>query len=175
MLFVHTKRPPWSSLAHKTEFISLTPEHQTTYQNKTGAKQCYTTTHHCKYSVRYQSLMTLIISVRDTTPSSNPCSSTTQTRCTLSETTFSTTSPSDDSGRQVTCSFHEDLTPVLGAPDSVSKNSRTSRFSRGCIVDRGHPLKSVAEKVPTSFLFFPCKNSWKISWYKLYIIKPTKS
>lgn len=130
--------------------------HQNSNQNKTGAKQCVctTTTHYCKNSVRYQSLMTLIMSVRDTSPSSKPCSSTTQTRCTLSETTFSTTSPSDDSGWHVTCSLHEDLIPVL---DSIFKKSRTSRFSRGCIFDTGHPLKSVAENVPTIFLFFPCK------------------
>lgn len=140
-------------LINRLHFI-YTPKHQ---PEQNGCKRVRTTTtHHCKNSVRYQSLMTLIMSVRDTTPSSKPCSSTTQTRCTLSETTFSTTSPSDDSGRHVTCSLHEDLSPVLGAPDSIFKKSRTSRFNRGCIFDTGQPLKSVAENVPTIFLFFPC-------------------
>lgn len=105
--------------------------------------------------------MTLIMSVRETSPSSEPPWSKTQTRCTCLVTALSITSARVDSAWHVTSSRGEvpcccSEAACEGIVDSFSVNSGTLDCSQVCIWGIGHSLKSVDENVPTSFLPFPC-------------------
>ncbi|KAI4325249.1 hypothetical protein MLD38_030663 [Melastoma candidum] len=97
------------------------------------------------------------MSVNDTTPSSNPwsSSSTTQTRWTCFAIALSMTSASEDSSVQVTGSLGRGPSPeggYRGLFEIFSVKSSAEIGSHVFSVERWQPLRSVAENVPRIFL-----------------------
>lgn len=80
-------------------------------------------------------LTALIMSVRETSPTSDPCRSTTQTRCTCLATALSIASPRHDSAKQVTSSLQgllELVDPCKGLVETFSVKSMTLRGNHDC-------------------------------------------
>lgn len=137
------------------------------------------------FSSNIQTRMTLIISVREMTPVSLPDSSATQARCTCLFTTLSSTSPRVDWGWHVMSSSVEFLRPEdsrSGISDNLLMNSFTFICKQDCSIAWGHPLRSVAENVPTSFFSLAYKQitrstyvvtkwSWDFFFHESTIIK----
>ena len=122
-------------------------------------------------ALKIEALIALGISERERSPASDPCSSTTQTQWTRPATALSITSDKVVSAEKDISILEDEwlesvaaLQLVLGPVNTFLVNSRTGSYNQECCKAIGHPLKSVAEKVPISLLPLPCNLDCAISW-----------
>lgn len=118
-----------------------------------------------------KALITLIMSVRATTPRSKPCSSTTQTRWTWCVRALLITSARGESMWHVISCLGSVVLEVVyrGLVEMFSVKSWAVRGNHVWSEARWQPLKSVAENVPISCLPFPWRQWWSTIYDKSYV------